>query len=174
MAAVAHRSLNYHDPHQRGARCGCALSRVRLSQCANRNDIYNTTSRSHTGSHRLNVAHIGSTFEIVGIEPDAAGHGTETHTVNGVAQTDAVDGIERGHGTTFGGRGRDVTHGTARYPRLGIQIAPEQHICVFATKYRRNTFSSVPAVNESRTEVKELGVLSETSTHHRFVVDDSD
>ena len=55
-----------------------------------------------------------------------------------------------------------MAHRTARYPRLGVQIAPEQHIGVFATKYRRDTFSSVPAVNESRTEVKELCVLGET------------
>lgn len=94
-------------------RCGCALSRVRLSQCANRNDIYNTTSRSHTGSHRLNVAHIGSTFKVVGIEPDAAGHGAETNAVYCMAQTDAVDGIESSHSPTLGGRRRDVAHGTA-------------------------------------------------------------
>lgn len=74
-------------------RCGCASSRVRLSQCANRNDIYNTAKRSHTGSHRLNVAHIGSTFEIVGVEPDAAGHGAETYAVDCMAQADAVDGV---------------------------------------------------------------------------------
>lgn len=94
-------------------RCGCAPSRVGLSQCANRNDIYITTSRSHTGSHRLNVAHIGSTFQVVGIESDAAGHGAETHAVYRMAQTDAVDGVERGHGVALGSRRRDVAHGTA-------------------------------------------------------------
>lgn len=94
-------------------RCGYASSRVGLSQCVNRNDIYITTSRSHTGSHRLNVAHIGSTFEVVGIEPDAAGHGAETHTVYCMAQTDAVDGVERSHSAALGSRRRDVAHGTA-------------------------------------------------------------
>lgn len=53
-------------------RCGCALSRVGLSQCANRNDIYITSKPGHIGSQQLKVAHIGSTFDVVGIEPDAA------------------------------------------------------------------------------------------------------
>ena len=85
-------------------RCGCASSRAGLSQCANRNDIYITTRHGHTGSHRLNVAHIGSTFEIVGVESDAAGHGAETHAVDCMAQTDTVDGIESRHRTALGGR----------------------------------------------------------------------
>lgn len=94
-------------------RCVCASSRVGLSQCANRNDIYITTSRSHTGSHRLNVAHIGSTFEIVGVESDAAGHGAESDAVDCMVQADAVDGVQSHHRPALGGRRRDVAHCTA-------------------------------------------------------------
>lgn len=93
MAAVTHRSLNYHDPHQRAPALWLRIEQGQTVSMRNHNDIYNTTKRSHTGSHRLNVAHIGSTFKVVGIESDAAGHGAESDAVDCMAQTDAVDGV---------------------------------------------------------------------------------